>query len=151
MANNKVLNVIHVNRRDSIEKWQGSNLPLVYGELALAYSHDSGSGEDFISEIRAGASSGALCWKELKTFVPVFPVQAQTPEAIVAERANKVLGFDDDGMPVFKSIDGALTTIINKRSNPQDNPGQNDGLYLESDSNGYVIGINNENWEITCN
>lgn len=155
--NTRIINVIHVNRRDTIERWEGSSLPLVYGEIVLGYEETgSGSGDGssnaFLSEIRAGASSGALCWKELKTYVPVFPVQGQSRVEILASRANKVLGFDSHGLPTYLDHSGGgVLTVISKRSNPEDNPGQNDALYIEQDSNGYILGINNDGWEITCN
>lgn len=147
--NTRIINVIHVNRRDTIDRWENSSLPLVYGELALAYEQDSGNGESMLTEIRAGAKSGALCWKELETFIPVFPVQGQSRPEILASRANKVLGFDDQGLPTFLDHNSGALTYIAKRANQTE--GQNDGLYLESDSSGYLIGINNEGWEITCN
>lgn len=146
MANNKVLNVIHVNRRDTIEKWEISDLPLLYGELALGYEHisdtGSGDGDDVLSEIRAGEKSGTLCWRELKRFVPVFPIEGQSIQDIINERKNKVLGFDNEGRPTFlEHSSGALTYIV---------PKDNTAVTVEEHSGEYVIGLDGDGWNIIC-
>lgn len=140
MANDKVLNVIHVSRRDGLQNWSGSYIPLRYGELALGYGEDSGSGDGMLAEIRAGHVSGALTWSELTTFVPAFPVVGSTIQEQINARKNKVLGYDENGMPTFLPRGAGAFAVVSK----------SEGIDItQEDANTYSIGINGNGWEIT--
>lgn len=101
-----------VQKKDTTTNWEGSTLPIKYGEIVLSYDKDSG----VLTELRAG-NSNQDTWTNLGSAIPAFTVSqipllrglvdnlsAKTDSEYEADAKYAVTFTSQNGAPILTKL-----------------------------------------------